>query len=150
MAYPYSAGQVLTAADLNANIDETAQFFARSSGSGAAYPASVTSSGAWVVPVGVNITADAGDKYYIQIEATWTNSAANIINFYLYDSGTAGTTQLIQSRFAINENNITASCVWTAPTSGARTLALHFSSSTGTMYAWGSENVTNMTAWYIQ
>jgi hypothetical protein len=150
MTFPYSSGDVLTAADLNANIDETAQFVARSTGSGSGYPASVTSGGAWVVPVAISVTATAGDKYYLQIETTWTNTAANIINFYIYDTGTGSTAQFIQGRFAANENNITASCVWTAPTSGGRNLALYFTSSTGTMYAWGSDNVTNLTGWKIQ
>ena len=150
MAFPYSSGDVLTAADLNANIDDTAQFVGRSTGGGAGYPASVTSSGQWVVPVAVNVTCDSGDQFFVQFESSWVNTATNIISFTVYDTGAAASVQITQGRFNSGNNFAAASVVWTATTSGARSLQLRFASSTGSMQAFGSENVTNLIVWKIQ
>jgi len=150
MGFPYSSGDVLTAADLNANIDGTAQFVGRNTGSGASYPASVTSSGQWVVPVAVNVTCNINDQFFVQFEASWVNTATNIISFSVYDSGTAAGLQITQGRFNSGNNFAAASVVWTAPSSGSRALQLRFASSAGSMQAFGSENVTNLIVWKIQ
>lgn len=148
MTYPWSSGDVLTASDLNAALDNVLVHQGTNSGGGAGYPATCTSSGAWMINPTVSVTT-SGEPLLVTFSATWVNTATNILVFYAYDSATTTTYQISSGRYTAGNNNGSGFVVFT-PSAGSRSIGLYFASSTGTMQAYGSENTTSLTVWSIK
>ena len=146
--YPWAAGEVLHAADLNAAFDNTLVHLGTNAAGAGGYPSQCTSSGAWMINPTVSVTT-SGEPLLVTFSASWVNTVTNVLVFYAYDDATTATYQILAGRYNSGNNNASGFVVFT-PTGGTRNIGLHFASSTGTMQAFGSENTASLTVWAIK